>query len=190
MNRVVCALTVMIGLCLTPAAVAGTIKGTLSCGGECANYVVYLEGVVGEFSGEGRMTELGQTNKVFVPHVLPVVVGSTVRIGNDDPFLHNVHAYDEQGTAFNVSLPVKDMHLDQVIAEAGVYALLCDAHPEMSAFIVALEHPFFAQPDESGAFEISEVPEGSYDLVSFDVENDEKARSAVTVDGGDIEVAF
>lgn len=190
MSRSVWIIAVTIAICLAPMATAGTITGTIGCGGQCENFVVYVEGVPGDYSGEGRTAELGQVNKVFVPHVLPVLAGSTVRIGNDDPFLHNVHAYDDDGTAFNVSLPVKGMHLDQVIEKTGVYALLCDAHPEMSAFIVALDNPFFAQLDDSGAFEILDVPEGSYDLVVFDVENDEKSSQTVTVGSGEMVVSF
>ncbi len=177
-------------LCLTPVALAGTVAGQIACDGRCADYLVYLEGVPGSFSGQGQVVKLEQKDKVFIPHVVPLLAGSTLRIGNDDPFLHNVHAYDEGGTVFNISIPIQGMTLDQVIAGAGVYALLCDAHPEMSAYVVALENPFFAQPDETGAFEIVEVPEGSYTLVALDVENDNSVRKTVTVGTGRVAVDF
>lgn len=181
---------VLLALCAVPAALAGTVAGTAACGKACPDFLVYLEGVAGSYSGEGQVAELGQKDKAFIPRVLPVVAGSTVRIGNDDPFLHNVHAYDDSGTYFNVSLPFQGMTLDQVIRKAGVYALLCDAHPEMSAFIVALENPYFAQPDATGAFRIAGVPAGSYTAVYFDAENDKSLKKGVTVGEGVVTVDF
>ncbi len=180
----------LVTLCFTPMALAGTVVGNVACDGNCADYLVYLEGVAGSFSGEGEVVQLDQKNKVFSPHVVPLLVGSTLRIGNSDPFLHNVHAYDDSGTVFNVSIPIQGMTLDQVIAKAGVYALLCDAHPEMSAYAVALENPFFAQPDDTGAFEIVNVPAGTYTLVVFDVENDRSVKNSVTVGEGEVTADF
>jgi plastocyanin len=181
---------VMVTLCFAPAALAGTVTGIAACGASCADYVVYLEGVAGSYSGEGQVVELGQKDKVFVPHVLPLLAGSTLRVGNEDPFLHNVHAYDDVGTVFNVSIPIPGMTRDQVIDKAGVYVLLCDAHPEMSAYVVALENPFFAQPDDTGAFELVNVPAGSYTLLVFDAENDKSVKKSVTVGEGAVTVDF
>ena len=168
---------------------AGTLSGNAGCKGSCERVVVYLEGGPSR-RGDGDLAEFDQKDKVFVPHVLPVLKGTTVRILNSDPFLHNVHAYQGKKTFFNVALPFQGMTIDQVFAEPGVYAVLCDAHPEMSAFIVVLENTFFATPNEDGRYEIDDVPPGSYALVRYDAEKNKTTKKAVTIGSGGVIVDF
>ena len=169
---------------------AGTVQGRVPCADRCADYVVYLEGVGGGHSGEGEVVELGQKNKTFIPHVLPLLAGSTLRVGNDDPFMHNVHARKDDKTVFNVNILFQYQTLDLVIAEAGVYEISCEPHPEMSAVMVALDNPFFTQPDETGRFEIAGVPPGSYELVSFDAERGRRRAKRVQMGEGLVTVGF
>ncbi len=104
--------------------------------------------------------------------------------------MHNVHAYQGKKTFFNIALPFQGQTLDQVFPEPGVYTILCDAHPEMSAFIVALENPYFSKPDETGAFAIGDVPPGSYSLVRYDAEKDKTTKQQVTVGEEPVTVSF
>ena len=43
--------------------------------------------------------------------------------------------------------------------------MLCDVHPEMSAYIVVSPTPYFAQSDATGNFKIEKVPDGKYTIV-------------------------
>ncbi len=67
-------------------------------------------------------------------------------------------------------------------SEPGIYAVSCDAHPEMSAFIAVLESPYFTIPGEDGTYELTEVPPGEYTVVVHDVKKGAMARSQVVVD--------
>lgn len=169
---------------------AGEIKGNAGCGNRCGDYVLYLEAVPGAHSGEGSVANFDQENKAFVPHVLPILKGTTVKIGNSDPFLHNVHIYRGTETYINFALPFQGQTIDQVFDEAGDYLVLCDAHPEMSAFIVVLEHPFFARPDDTGGFEISGVAPGSYTLIRYDAEKEKSTPKPVVVGDGSVQIDF
>ncbi len=44
----------------------------------------------------------------------------------------------------------------------GVYTQLCNVHPEMESFIVALDTPYFVLTDKDGNFELQGVPSGNY----------------------------
>ncbi len=169
---------------------AGEIRGTVSCGERCADYVVYVAGVAGEWDGSGRVVELGQKNKIFIPHVLPLLRGSTLRVGNDDPFLHNVHARREGKTAFNFNVLFQYQTVDQVVSQPGIYHISCEPHPEMSAVLVALENPFFTQPDAAGRFVIRDVPAGGYELVRLDAERERRKTRRVRVADGVVSVDF
>ncbi len=183
-------LLIATSLAAVAPAVAGVIRGNAACGDDCGDLVIHLEGVAGDYRGEGQVAELGQRNKIFIPHVVPLLRGSTLRIGNDDPYMHNVQAHLGKTIVFNLNTPFQYQTVDQVIAEAGVYRILCDLHPEMLAFVVALENPFFATPDAAGAFEIRDVPPGRYSLVRLDAERNRIRVKPVVVGDGELVVSF
>jgi plastocyanin len=74
-------------------AFAGNIKGAVKVKGlrSPANILVYLSKAPAA-SGEMSTTKLvmDQRNLEFIPHVLPILVGSTVQFPNNDKVDHNV----------------------------------------------------------------------------------------------------
>ena len=70
----------------------GTIKGTISVSGVKSpeNVLVYLKKVAGDWPPPEEPAEMDQAKLAFIPHVLPIVKGTTVRFLNNDPILHNV----------------------------------------------------------------------------------------------------
>ena len=131
--------------------------------------VVYLADVPGDFEGAGRIVEMDQKGKTFVPHVLPVLWGTKVQFKNSDVFFHNVHGYQGRYSVFNKATPVSKLEgsisrIDQLFNRAGEFAILCDVHPEMEAFILVLKNPFFTKLNKDGSFEIEGVPEGTYKI--------------------------
>lgn len=162
-------------------AMAGSVSGTADCAGSCDSFVVYLEGGPKATAEADASVVFDQREKVFIPHVLPVMRGTTVQVTNGDPFLHNVHIYRGKETVLNIALPFQGQVIPHRFDEAGTYAVSCDAHPEMSAFIVVLDNPFFATPADDGTYELVGVPAGEYTLVVHDLDKDKAARSAVVV---------
>jgi hypothetical protein len=43
-----------------------------------------------------------------------------------------------------------------------VSRLFCNIHPQMAAYVVVVDSPWFAVSSASGAFTLSEVPAGNY----------------------------
>jgi len=171
-------------------APAATIQGTAACDDDCDGVVVFLEGVPAAAAGDDATAELDQVDRTFVPKVLAIAAGTTVRIKNSDPFLHNVHIFRDKKTVFNFALPFKGQTLDQTFTEPGVYQVRCDAHPEMSATIVVLDTPYFAVPEADGSFTIDAVPAGSYTLVTLDVERGKRVEKPLTVEDGAVAASF
>ena len=70
----------------------GSIKGKISVRGVRSpeNVLVYIEKAPGEYPAPKKLAEMDQKKLEFIPHVLPIVKGTTVRFLNSDPILHNV----------------------------------------------------------------------------------------------------
>ncbi|MBI3871542.1 MAG: hypothetical protein HY304_00505 [candidate division Zixibacteria bacterium] len=127
---------------------------------------------------------LNQKNKEFVPHVLPIVRGTTVVFFNHDDFLHNLHGYRQSKTVFNVAMPYVGMKWKKKFDEAGKVSILCDVHPEMSAYIIVLNTPYFTKTGKDGAFVIPHVPAGEYVLQTWHEKGKAKTLT-ITVSGSD-----
>ena len=135
--------------------------------GGLANVVISIEGVKAEASA-AKPILVDQSGCRYTPHVQAAMVGSELQFSNSDATLHNVHAFSEDDTLFNVALPSVGSRARQKIQDAGVIELKCDAgHSWMQAYVVAFEHPFFAVTGESGGFQIAGLPPGHYRLTAW-----------------------
>jgi plastocyanin len=106
-----------------------------------------------------------QKNKMFTPHILPVLTGTMVDFPNADPIFHNAFSrYD--GQIFDVGLYPPGTSRSVRFARAGAVRVFCNIHPAMSAVILVLTTPYFTTTGRSGAFELN-VPAGTYDLNVF-----------------------
>ena len=108
--------------------------------------------------------EIDQKGLVFRPHVLAVMRGTSIRFLNNDNEDHNV--YSPEG-GYNLGTWAPGQTRDQVFDKAGVYTQLCRIHPDMEAFVVVLDTPYFAVTDAAGRFEIKNVPPGAYTLTTW-----------------------
>ncbi len=107
--------------------------------------------------------KLEQRDKRFVPHVIAVQVGTQVEFPNLDPFFHNVFSVFD-GKRFDLGLYAsgesRPVHFDR----PGISYIFCNIHPQMSAFVITVETPYFAVSAPDGTFAIRNVPAGSYTL--------------------------
>ena len=71
---------------------ASEIHGTVaSSTGELKNAVVYIEKIEGKsFLPPKEQAVLNQIGLTFIPHVLPVMIGTMVSFPNNDAVMHNV----------------------------------------------------------------------------------------------------
>lgn len=149
----------------TGAASAGTITGKLKLKADDKQAVVYVESATGTFAAPKGHAQMDQKGMMFIPYILPVLVGTTVDFLNSDSVNHNVFTPDNE--AYNLGTWPKGSIKSYTFKRAGVYTQLCSIHPEMEAFIVVLPNPYFATVDKDGNFKIDGVPDGHYSLKVF-----------------------
>lgn len=144
----------------------GSLSGTVRVIGSPSNAdaVVYLQHASGTFTPPAKPTDLDQRNMQFSPHVLPVVLGTIVRFLNNDSTSHNIFSPDNE--QYNLgTLPqreTKTYTFGKCAKVPCVYTQLCHVHPEMEAYIVVLENPFFDVSKRDGHYQIDNVPPGQY----------------------------
>lgn len=127
--------------------------------------VVWLE-AAGTRPATHETVTMIQKGKKFVPHVLPITVGSVVDFPNFDPIFHNAFS-NFSGQPFDVGLYAPGTTQKIRFRREGVVRVFCNIHPHMSAVILVLNTPHFAVSGSNGAFEIRDVPRGEYQLRVF-----------------------
>jgi plastocyanin len=164
---------------------AGDIHGKVVCKGtrNSADAVVYVDRIPGKtFPPPAAHVKVDQKNMVFTPHVVPVLIGTTVDFLNSDAALHNVFTPDACAEKFNLGTWPKGQSKSYTFKKECIASLLCNVHPEMEGFALALPTPYFAVTSADGSFAIADVPDGSYTLKVWHPRL-KSAEQAVTVKG-------
>ncbi len=184
---------IMIGRIGPLSGAGSSISGTATITGSRSNAdaVVYIQQVPGMFS-PGKPTDMDQRKMQFIPHVLPVVVGTTVKFLNSDPTPHNV--FSPSNEKYNLGTwpqgQAKEHTFSTCAKPPCVYAQLCRVHPEMEGFIVVLQNPFFAVTDKEGHYAIENVPPGSYSLAVWHAKGKAQPKPVTLETGKPLAVDF
>ncbi len=165
MNRSI--LTSLVVIALSLCAAAGTIEGKVSPG----NSVVYVNTIAGKtFPAPSEKPVMDQKGLAFHPHIMVVQQGTTVEFLNSDSVQHNVFWPSISGNkklGHNMGTwPTGDKRPFK-FDQPGVVPLLCNVHPDMSAYIVVSPTPYFAKTDADGNYKIENVPDGKYNVVAW-----------------------
>ena len=108
--------------------------------------------------------QLDNKDCAFSPHIQWVSKDSSLLITNSDITEHNVHAYLQDVTAFNATLPRGTAPIHRPLVVNGMYKINCDRHLWMRAWIYVSDHPYVAITDVDGRFTLTDVPAGDYYL--------------------------
>ena len=167
-------LTFVMGVLAAPGALSQTVpasrvSGTIAIlekhnkpSPDIGDAVIYLTGG-NEAAGRPVAMDVTISDKKFVPDVIVVPVGSTVRFPNTDPFSHNVFsASDPNG--FDLGLYGRGEAKGHVFDHAGLVYIYCNVHSSMVAYVQVMASRWFTQPGADGSFSIGGVPAGRYTL--------------------------
>jgi plastocyanin len=151
------------------AASAGTITGQIS--GVAGQSVVYVDTISGKtFPAPTQHPVIDQKGLVFQPHVTAVQVGTTVDFLNSDSVAHNVFWTSIGGNkklGHNLGTWPKGEKKSFKFDTPGAVPILCNVHPEMSAYLVVAPTPYFAISDQMGNYKIENVPDESYTVTAW-----------------------
>jgi plastocyanin len=169
-----CAGAVLAAACAMPAA-AAELRGRLELysegqalrATEAAEAIVYFRprvpSAVEPLTAETVMTT---RRKQFLPRVVAITAGSSVRFPNEDPILHNVFS-TSPNNGFDAGLYGRGEGVVHRFDNPGLVKVYCNVHHSMFGFILVLDTPHFTRPDASGEFVLAGLPEGGGDLVVY-----------------------
>ena len=169
----------------------GTINGTIEVRRlrNAKDVLVYLENVEGKFEPSQENPVIDQKDLTFIPHVLPVLVGTTVLFTNNDKVKHNVFS-PSKCCKFNLGTYDAGVVREVTFDTPGVTNVLCNVHTEMSAFIIILQNPYFAITDPDGKFSIESIPPGTYKIKTWHEKLREKEQDITVVEGEIVIIDF
>jgi plastocyanin len=170
---------------------------------EMRDFVVYIDGPIGTNVAAPpsepkqvitrRPVVTGATVKqakaTFDPHVLPVMVGTTVEWPNLDDILHNVFSFSET-KQFDLGL-YKAPAIEKVTFDKlGRVDVFCSIHSRMNCIVLVLENPYFASVSSKGNYTIPNVPAGTYKLKAWHERLPVDAKEVVVPEAGEVHVDF
>ena len=178
---------------LAAPAVAGTVRGRLEVvekGGRRApdvtDAVVWVEGP--KVRPRPATATVVMKGKAFQPRVVVVPVGGTVEFPNQDPVFHNVFSVSGEN-GFDLSLYKRPKSgAPQPFRHPGLVRVYCNIHPQMSAFILVRDNPFWARPGKDGTFVIADVPAGTWVVKAWHERSGEAAERVTVSAEGEVAV--
>jgi hypothetical protein len=133
-----------------------------------ANTVVYLKDV-----SRGKAMDIPESRRLldqkhchYEPHILLVPQNSLLQMKSSDPVLHTVHM--DGAASFNLPFPFQNRIITRNMERTGLVNLKCNGgHVWMNAEMFVIPHPYYAVTDETGRFELTGVPAGTYELMAW-----------------------
>jgi plastocyanin len=138
--------------------------------GGLQNVFVYVKDGLGDMKFPVPTTPvvLDQKGCTYFPRVFGIQAGQSLEIVNSDETLHNIHALPMNNREFNRGQALKGLKSTHVFTAAEVMVpFKCDVHKWMNAWVGVLNHPYYAVSGQGGAFDIQNLPPGSYTIEAW-----------------------
>jgi plastocyanin len=167
-------------------AAGGTVSGKVDAVPVkyLADTVVYLKDVPGEHAP--KAVNLDQKGMKFLPRIVTIARGDTVKFMNHDTVKHNVYSPDHE--TYNLgSFNPGEIRTYTFADSIGVYTQLCSIHPEMLGYIFVGQNPYAAVVDATGHYTLKDVPAGSYTLAVWNPQLKTAERSVTVAEGKSVE---
>ena len=135
----------------------------------------------GEFhyaGGNGLNLSVRLEQCSFGPFTDVVMADEAVQFFNHDSIKHTLHTYSLKGRKAKIMRTVHTQSLRaqgqtekvfpaKKLRRAVAVGLTCDRHDFMENWLYVVKNPYYAVSDQSGNFEIGQVPPGDYNLVAW-----------------------
>jgi len=129
-----------------------------------------------------------QKDASFSPHILPLLVGTTVEWPNRDEIYHNAFSFSD-AKPFDLGM-YKDQVKSLTFDKPGRVDVFCSIHKDMHCVILVLENPYFAATDAKGRYKIANVPAGTYKLRAWHERMPSQTKEITVPAEGEVQLDF
>jgi Polysaccharide lyase family 4, domain II len=136
--------------------------------GGVANTIVYLKNISAgkPMDLPEQRRHLDQRHCRYIPHILLVPENTDLQMQSSDATLHTIHM--DGAASYNLPFPFPNRVNSRSMPTPGLVNLRCNGgHVWMNAEMMVVSHPYYAVTDESGRFEFTGVPPGTYQIVAW-----------------------
>jgi len=193
-RAVVCLLSFSLAAGTAAPLAAGTLRGQVEMlekkgkkAKDLSEVVVWVEGP--KVAPPPAKATINMTKKRFEPHLVVVPVGGEVAFPNMDPILHNAFSVSGENR-FDLELYKKPKSRAHTFQHPGIVRVYCNIHPQMSAFVVVRDNPFWAQVGVDGRFSIDGVPAGSWVVKAWHARAGEISHAVQVPEAGTSDLAL
>src|SRR3954471_10800973 len=161
---------------------------------ELREFVVYIDEHSTNRAAPAKSVQVttkrvSQKGAMFTPHVLPIMVGTTVEWPNNDEIFHNVFSMSE-AKEFDLGLYEGGKSKSVLFDKPGRVDVFCSIHTAMNCIVLVLETPHFAATDDKGRYTISQVPAGTYKLKAWHERLPSQTKEITVSDDGLVKIDF
>ena len=129
---------------------------------------------------------MDQMNRMFMPEVVVVPVGSTVSFPNSDSVSHQIYSFSA-AKRFQLPLYRGKPYPPVPFEQAGIVILGCNIHDWMIGYIDVTDAPFYGTTDKQGAWS-AQLPAGRYQIAVWHPRMREETPTLtreLSIDAGD-----
>ena len=123
-------------------------------------------------------------NKTFTPRLEVVPLGGEIQFPNRDDIMHNAFSLS-RGNRFDLGLYKSGASKSQRFDSPGLVRLYCNIHPQMSAFVIVVESPYFSRVAANGTYRIEGIPPGVYTVKVWHEKGETEKRVMVGEQGAE-----
>lgn len=130
--------------------------------------------------------EMRNRDRTFIPPLIVIPVGASVRFPNDDPFYHSIYS-ESSNDPFDIGYYDNGPGKVVTFAKPGIVDVRCHIHAQMHAVIIVADGPFTQATAQS--YTLTGVPAGKHELHTWDAAHGEHTFS-IDVPSEDASVTF
>lgn len=152
--------------------------------------VVFLEGVhVPAIQPMKPDPVMDQKDMTFLPHILPITVGTQVQFPNSDKVYHNAFSLSK-AKSFDLGRYVTGKSKSVLFDTPGIVQVFCEIHSSMSAVIHVFDHPYFQLIESKGSYRFENIPPGTYTVTVWHEFLPQQSKTVTITDTSRQEVNF
>jgi plastocyanin len=131
--------------------------------GGVVNAVVWIDNITHGKAFAFRKAVVNQKKCAFIPSVVLMAPGR-LEVENGDPVSHDVQIFSRFNRSVNRTMAPGSKPIELTLMRPETVTVACDIHKDMTSYVVIAKNPYYVLTQSGGAFELTDVPPGVYQL--------------------------